>query len=108
MNKWAVQELNAHIEHVNSMLKKPELADETKYRYFLILKQNREFVIFALERTKDVYAIKLRYNAPVCIELTIHEYFEYSYIYYENHFQYWNCWKNDIEAKDSVKRLKES
>lgn len=106
MDKITKQTLNMNIERLSKFLTPQEVTDEEKYRYYLVLKQNGEFLIFALQKDKDIYIVKNRYNAPVCIELTIHEYFEYSYIFYRGTCRYWNMPKGEVDTKSSIKRLK--
>lgn len=60
-----------------------------EYRYYLILKKTREFVVIAMPSTKDINVALLRYNAPVYMELDIHTYFSYIYKFYDGQEQYW-------------------
>lgn len=62
--------------------------EKKDYRYFLVLKETREFKVMALESHKDPNAMKIKYNAPILVELTIHEYFEYIYKFYGGNLQY--------------------
>lgn len=64
--------------------------NEKKYRYFLILKKTREFKVIAIADDKDPNIMKIRYNAPILIELSVHDYFSYIYKFYEGNEQYWN------------------
>jgi len=106
MNRFTQQTLDSNIERLAKFLTPQEVTNEEKYRYYLVLKQSGEFLIFALQKDRDIYIVKTRYNAPVCIELTIHEYFEYSYIFYDGCCKYWNMPKGEINTKSSIKRLK--
>ena len=60
------------------------------YRYFLVLKKNREFKVVAIDKNKDPNIMLIRYNAAILLELTIHEYFDYTYKFYDGNLQYFN------------------
>lgn len=60
-----------------------------EYKYYLILKKDRSFVVLAVPSEVDVNLVLLRYNAPDYIELDVHTYFSYIYRYYGSVEQYW-------------------
>ena len=104
MDRWTKKTLEEAIERVSEIAPK-EVVNEEKYNYYLLLKMNGEFVILAMQKEKDIYIAKMRYNAPLAIQLTLHEYFEYSYIYYNGNCRYWNMPKNEATTKDNIKKL---
>lgn len=104
MDRLTKEKLEEAIERINEIAPR-EVTNEEKYNYYLLLKKDFEFIIIAMQKDKDVHMAKMRYNAPLAIQLTLHEYFEYSYIYYEGNCRYWNMPKNEATTKDSVKKL---
>lgn len=60
------------------------------YKYYLILKKDRQFKVLATSTDVDVNYILLRYNASKYIELDVHTYFSYIYAFYAGNEQYFH------------------
>ena len=90
MDKMSKMCLEREIKRIENSFAVKQNFEPDEFRYFLYLEKNRTFGVLAFPKNNDPAKIKFRYNAPVLIELTIHEYFEYSYSFYGGNLQYWN------------------